>query len=568
MKSLSALLILSFYAASPAQGHLSIGIRSDGTGAADNRIYKNTLSGVTAGNVANRQNQLDDGLNPPTGLRYECNANSGNEGYDICVAGPSGTPLLGVRAEQGSLALSAGNTFSHLTNVPESDFYNAGVGLKYYQTGLQDLLNSLHPFYKSPSVTTFPITNQFTNDCMANYTFPSESNPNGGGCSTCLTHSGYSSAYTTHKAAQSNYKLQYLSIIDGGNTEARKAMVDTVTNAVRLKDSLGMYAPNLSSTVLDKVARKGLLSDTARYEVMKANAEGVNYEVYDYLKNRLNLPQWMLDSIRAAQQNLTLRSYVLDTLLRHTEQREQANYAVLRLIQEDTAGFNLTSYRSWLDSADGLWARREKVNTYLHEAKYDTALALAARYDTTEIHSTADSIAFKNYRDYVTAYSQWMQTDSSVMRLSSTHLTAAKAIAATDEHKKGSQAARNLLNFFYDSTYFTPAYLPEEQFGKKGNDDEPNTWEANEEQYPKELPTIKLYPNPAKNSVTVQFTGIENDAELIVTNLMGQATQRIHLVESKGKIELNTTDYTNGLYLARIVHKSSSHLKSTFVILK
>lgn len=39
---------------------------------------------------------------------------------------------------------------------------------------------------------------------------------------------------------------------------------------------------------------------------MKANAEGVNYKVYDYLENCLNLPQWMLDSITAAQQNLTL----------------------------------------------------------------------------------------------------------------------------------------------------------------------------------------------------------------------------------------------------------------------
>ena len=343
--------------ASPAQGHLTIGIRSDGTGAADNRLYKNTLSSVHAGNVANRQNQIIDVKGFPYGLRYECNTHSSNELYDICVAGPSGTPLLGVKAEQGSLALSAGNTFSHLTNVPESDFYNAGVGLKYYYYGVNDpQINQQLPFYISPSVTADNPIGIQENVCVANYTFPSESNPNGGGCSTCLSYSGYSNAYSTHKAAQTNYKLQYLVLIDGGNTEARKLMTDTVSNGNRLRDSLLAYSPNLSSVVLDKAARKGILTDTMKYVVMKQNAEGVNAEVFDYLKNRINLPQWMLDSILAARQNLTLRSYLLDTVLYHTERREQANYAVLRLIQEDTAGFNLSTYRNWLDSADGVWA--------------------------------------------------------------------------------------------------------------------------------------------------------------------------------------------------------------------
>jgi hypothetical protein len=250
----------------------------------------------------------------------------------------------------------------------------------------------------------------------------------------------------------------------------------------------------------------------------------------------------------------------------HTEQREQTNYELLRLILEDTAGFNLNTYREWLDSSDATWAKREMVNSYLHEAKYDTIEALFAVYDI--LIEKSDSAAFKNFKDYATSYASWMHGDSSMMRLDSAHLEELKTLANADEHKSGTNAARNVLNFFYDSTYFTSAYLPEQQFDKKGHDDEPNKWQTKREQSAEDIATIMLYPNPAKNLVTVQFTGLEQGAELMVTNLLGVVTHRMQILESEGKVELNTTDYTNGLYLARIVHKNSTNLKSTFVIFK
>lgn len=548
-------------AASPA--HLTIGIRADGTGAADNRIYHNTFTNVHAGNVANRQN-TNGSSQFPDGLRYECNQNESNAAYDICVANPTPQQLYGIRSLQNGTGnnVAAGNTFTHDNSVvAESDFYNSELGLIYHYFNTNDKPQYYTPIKVDPQS---PI-GLGLNTCNANYTFPTEGNPNGGGCSTCLTFNDYSAEYSTHKAAQTNFKAQYLALIDGGNTEARKLMTDTVSNGSRLRDSLLAYLPNLSSEVLDKAARRGILNDTMKYEVMRQNAEGITAEIYEYLRDRVNLPQWMLDTIQGAKQNLTLRSYVLDTLLYHTEQREQANYAVLRLVQEDTAGFNLTTYREWLDSSDGVWAKQEIVNTYLHEARYDTIATLLAHYDT--LIQKIDSAAFKNYREYATAYASWMLADSSIMRLDSTHLAVLKTIAATNEHKQGANMARNILNFFYDSVYFTPAYLPEQQFNKKGNE-ETTEPVAQQQQSKKEQPTVKLYPNPASNTITIEYKAVGKSSKLFITDALGVLYEMKELRGEQGKEIVNVSNYTNGIYLARIVTDDADLLKNKFVILK
>lgn len=533
-------------------------------------IDSNTPNSVHAGNVANRVN-TNANVTTPKGLRYECNTHSGNTLYDICVAIPNGPQqqLQGVKTEQGSLSLSAGNTFSHDNSVvAESDFYNSGVGLKYYYYGTNDpQTNPQFPFSVSSSVFADNPVGIQDNSCVTNYTLPTDQNPNGGGCVYCPTYEDYSTHFSTHKSAYNTYNLSYLALIDGGNTQARMLMVDTITDGSRLKDSLLAYAPNLSSVVLDAAARKNtLLGDTAQYLALKANAEGITYEILDYLATRTEMPEWMLDSISIARNNLTLRSYLLDTLIYHSEQKQQAVYGILRLIQSDTTGFNLTLYRNWLDSADGTWAKRQMVSTYFLEGKLDTIEALIAHYDT--LIPNYDSASFKNYKDFALSYKTWLDADTFIMRLDSAHIAELVSIAGIDEHKTGSNAARNILNFFYDSAYFTPAYLPEVQYGKRENDEVNTPLVKQQEQTLKEHPSIKLYPNPAQNVVIIEFAGLVEGGKLYISNAIGILQEMKILSNSKGKVVINTSGYTNGIYLARIETEGDSSLKSKFIILR
>jgi len=66
----------------------------------------------------------------------------------------------------------------------------------------------------------------------------------------------------------------------------------------------------------------------------------------------------------------------------------------------------------------------------------------------------------------------------------------------------------------------------------------------------KYLSDIRLYPNPASTTLTVEYS--EKDAEFSIFNQWGQAL-KTELVEYDGKAYINVEDLPNGVYLLKVV---------------
>ena len=65
-----------------------------------------------------------------------------------------------------------------------------------------------------------------------------------------------------------------------------------------------------------------------------------------------------------------------------------------------------------------------------------------------------------------------------------------------------------------------------------------------------EMIHVAVYPNPAKESVTVLAEdGLQH---ILVYNLLGQAVETIH-VNNENKVTINTSAYTSGLYIMNVV---------------
>lgn len=161
-----------------------------------------------------------------------------------------------------------------------------------------------------------------------------------------------------------------------------------------------------------------------------------------------------------------------------------------------------------------------------------------------------------------------MQSDSSIMRLDSAHKAELVGIAELDEHKPGSNTARNVLNFFYDSLFFTPAYLPEQQYNKKGDEDESEKSTSSDTNEAKPQPAVKIYPNPANSTVTIEYSGLSKSNTLYISDMMGWLKEVKVLINTNGKEIINVSGYTNGIYTARIETEDEVLLKGKIVILK
>lgn len=548
----------------------SYGIRVAQTGGNENRIYNNLFDSMSVGNLANMQNQMIDGSNIPYGLTYNCNTNYANVWYDIVSQSDTFYLNAGIKKTQGFLNQSAGNKFSHnneFTNV--SDFFSDELGVNYYQTGFVSNGNIYCPYYNL-NLSLFVISNTFENECPANYQLPEDDDDPPGHCIGCPSNSGYAGLHSDHNGKYNWYKAVYDALIDGGNTQARLYLVDTSTNAIRMRDTLLLFAPNLSTEVLLAVVNKSV-ADTIKYKILKYNAEAVTPEVMnEWVGIVAPVPQWMRDSINAARGNLTYRSYLLDTLTYHSSEKQRAIYGMLHTIADDTAGFNLAVYRIWLDSADGVWAKHQMVNSYLEEYRFDTIEALLAHYDTIINTNVADSIQFQTYKEHVRVYKDWMIADSSIMHLDSANLAELHTLADGYIHQKGTHMAHNAVNFFYGGSYFVPPYLREETVDKKENEEEPLIKPETKvaQIRPATNPVVNLYPNPAQNQLTIEYGNIGNTAWLSIVDIMGKVVETRLLTDVNGKVQINTTLYQNGVYLARIETANSVLLKGKFVILK
>jgi hypothetical protein len=165
----------------------------------------------------------------------------------------------------------------------------------------------------------------------------------------------------------------------------------------------------------------------------------------------------------------------------------------------------------------------------------------------------------------MTGYVTWIGTDSSVMKLSPTHITALNTQALANEHMKGSMYARNTLNFFYDSTYFTPPLLPAGVEEALRINNKPPDKPAPPVTPP---PLLKLYPNPAKDYVMVDYNGFTNNSKIEVADVFG----RIMIIQpannSSQLVQINTQNFSSGMYFVMIDNNGIITEKGKFNIMR
>ncbi len=67
--------------------------------------------------------------------------------------------------------------------------------------------------------------------------------------------------------------------------------------------------------------------------------------------------------------------------------------------------------------------------------------------------------------------------------------------------------------------------------------------------------SVSLYPNPAKESATLEFLGLNSEAKISIVNMKGQIVKTIEIQPSQS-YELNLTDFASGVYYVKVITDS------------
>jgi len=551
-----------------------------GAGGSPNEIYRNYFETLDIAINAQRVNRYDDGSaqDPPhdedgpgpatyTGLVLKCNTYSDNS-YDEVVTRENPTGLEGIARDQGSPSPAtkedlAGNTFSpyHETaQIAETDIKNEGNFVFYYHhiqayPGLR-----VEPDFYTTSLVD-PDEGIFQHDSLC--------------CPSRLESGGSQEEMKDAMAGETEsgdlLLTEYISLVDGGNTEALNEDVffSMPPDAIPLHQDLLGESPYLSDTVMKSaIAKEEVLPNAMIRDILVANPQSAKSNtILDELNNRfVPMPEPMMDEILAGQTQISAKETLEGEIAYHKAKRQDLFYQLVKSYRADT--INPASY----DSLIALLQRESSL-----KAKYMLAFEYLENGDTTLVANTLNAIpatftlsntqeqVYNDYLDYFGILTSLKTEGKSVLELSSNQITVLQNLSATGVEPVSSYA-RNILLANQLMEYYEPILIPDMSNPAPSK---PNVKpdQVTLDEY------FKVYPNPAKHYAIVEYNliGYQNSSNqviFVITNQEGKVMGRIQVQKQQDQFVLNTTSYVPGNYVCTLFIGGDILQSQKFIIIR
>ena len=496
-------------------------------------VYRNTFTGLSAGNYAYGKNYINDGIN---GLTYTCNTHNGNYA-DIYVYGT--TFEHGIQSHQGSFSLPAGNAFS---NNASWNFYNGTKRLIGY-------------YYNSNAALQYPAFVEYvvregvsaSNSCLAHY---------GGGNETLVLSASQKQTLQNEFATVNNQyetiKTLYGNLKDGGDTEEKVYDIATAQPGEMwdLRAKLLGDSPHISQEVLRKVADKTeVFTEAAIFDILAANPDELkNKELIEYLEQKeIPLPDYMIDILKQVAAGTTYKTVLQMQMARLSHLKARAAQDMLRSILADES-LDMNQLRNWLHNLGGLGAERQIVASFAQEGRFDDAYALAQTLP--QVYALEDE-ALEEHNRFVATLQ--MQQQLQAQNRDIEHLTEietamindfavsdaglAGALARSIVETRDGQPLANCPSLQGEASYKTGAVvnpgLLGESFGL----------------------SLSVKPNPANSWTAFDFTLPEgaSEARIEITSPAGVVIHSLQLSGSRGQKLFDSRKLSPGVYNCSLI---------------
>ncbi len=534
-----------------------IGLVINNSGAHINEVYKNDFERLKYAILAQKQNRASNG----DGLTFKCNTFN-LSGYDISVVDP--VNYTGIGQYQGSgdtvPTAPAGNQFSYTgpTGTP-TDINNEEQQIIYYYHN-ENNYDKLKPkFY----INTTPLHNVQDWDidtcCPSNYT------NSGGGLEEAK------SRMASFGESSESLGLILASLEDGGNTAALQSEVDNSTppETMEVYTELMTTSPYLSDTVVESaIYKENVLPNAMIRDVMVANPQSAkNNELLTAVEDRANpMPEYMKAQILQGKSIIGAMEQLMAEHSHHKQIYNQAFKQCVSFYLNDTINTetNMDSLISLLNREHRLEAKYKLVALNLQEGNHNEAQLLMDNIEN-QFNLTSNQLAEYNHlQDYLSISSQWQENDFDFNNLTENQLSELDNLEF-NANGLAKVYARNIRLELGASNYKEPYILPDVNKSTQAQLEEEKIMESLEDFH-----YIKLFPNPAKNYIIVEYQ-LENKLEsamLQISHISGKILKEIPINEFQNQETIDIRELKSGNYIISLFSNGKVLESSTFNIVK
>jgi hypothetical protein len=411
----------------------------------DNAIYRNEFYDLHSAVLVMGKNGSTDIMNP-TGLEILCNRFN-NSLSDYTDFGLTNNGV--VSFYQGSSSLDgsegpAGNLFSAMACSDENSLYVSDNSLSY-------IYNHHSNVEATPGEDCYTANKVWLQDSEVEYDLweqacPEESNGGGDELEDKLT------LVAASKDQISDLKLQYQSVVDGGETSSLSSTInDPFASSYEVRTELIEASPNLSDEVLlETITRNPSLNAWHMAEIMMANAP-VNPLVWEAFVAQTTLPDFLFNYVVYYQENGgTTQKKELEMAIKtqvDIKEKASSDYVRGQMLLEDNADKNQKILDLYEVDEDNRAIRR-KIAALSSAGQHDDAETLLQAYSQ---NSAVD--AYPQVQGIITTMNATGNEPSSAEK--------SLLYSIAEGNKFGKYKAQALLNYLDGAEFEYPIVLPD-----------------------------------------------------------------------------------------------------------
>ncbi|MBS4058018.1 MAG: S8 family serine peptidase [Bacteroidales bacterium] len=550
---------------SPFAGPKSIGICTNNSGFDDNYLYNNQFENLYIGVLAQNQNRDRTG---DYGLEIKCNRFY-NIQYDIAVTAAAYSSLSGIKLNQGSganlVTAPAGNQFAMLAGPPLDawDIYcSSQVNQVYYWYHA----NQGNYHLKPDSISEFFVyTHESQYDEMFNEELACPSHFPGGEGNE-MRSLIVSQLNSLNDSIESTTSLLGL-LVDGGNTEATKDMVENAwpDETMQVRDDLLAKSPYLSDEVLiSAVKQEEALPAVFVTEVLVANPQSARSDtLLNEFYAREDVTNNQFDQVEANRLVTGAKESLESRLTGYRGKRDFSLSQLIHSYYADTLVKNpVDIIITLLQSFENPSARYKLAEAFFHKKDFEQAITVLDELGEAEILS---DIELDQHNQLRSTYAWWQTVHNSGKNLFSLAESDVSSLQGIYAQSTGKARAitHNMMIALGLIEYQEPYILPEQELKQ-------NIVRPRKEEYFTGQPTINVYPNPAKDYIILDCL----TESFPITKVFQLVSISGHLVLEKDLdrlIKYNVIDVRHlptGTYTGSIVIDGKVHGTFKVVIIK